>query len=686
MKLIIAEKPSVAHAIASVIGAINRKDGYLEGNEYRVSWCFGHLCGLAQPAAYDPEYEHWKLEHLPIVPNPFKIIVQKDKQTQFNLLKKLMASPDVTEVINACDAGREGELIFRTVYYLAGCRKPMKRLWISSMEDTAILEGMENLLPCEKFNGLYTAALSRMEADWLVGINASRFFSLKFREGLRIGRVMSPTLAMVARRADEISAFRPETYYSVQLGLYGFYAMSEKFKDKLTAQNLADACKGPAKVLQVEQKKKSETAPALYDLTTLQRDANRLLGYTAQQTLDYLQSLYEKKLCTYPRTDSRYLTDDMEGRVSEYVSVACRILDFDLPLSINGRQVCNSMKVSDHHAILPTVTAVRANIEELPDGEKDTLKLVSLGLIRAVSEPYRFMDTVVTLDCNGNSFTAKGRTVQVQGWMQYQPNRENREKKNTVLPDLKEGQELPVSEATVKDGQTTPPKCYTEDTLLSAMENAGAKEMPEEAERKGLGTPATRAETIEKLVAGGYMARQKGKKAATLVPTDAGKALIAILPEQLKSPQLTAEWEHRLLEMEQRKIEPKAFLDSIASMLSTLFREYQVPSGAESLFQQERKTIGKCPRCGGNVVESQKGYFCENRDCKFVLWKNSRFFEAKKVSFTTAMASVLLRNGAIRLTGCVSEKTGKTYSADVILKDDGEKTTFELQFPRRGRQ
>lgn len=683
MKLIIAEKPSVAHAIASVIGAINRKDGYLEGNEYRVSWCFGHLCGLAQPSAYDPEYEHWKLEHLPIVPNPFKIIVQKDKQTQFNLLKKLMASPDVTEVINACDAGREGELIFRTVYYLAGCRKPMKRLWISSMEDTAILEGMENLLPGEKFNGLYTAALSRMEADWLVGINASRFFSLKFRERLRIGRVMSPTLAMVARRADEIAAFQPETYYSVQLGLYGFYAMSEKFKDKLTAQNLADACKGLAKVLRVEQKKKSETAPALYDLTTLQRDANRLLGYTAQQTLDYLQSLYEKKLCTYPRTDSRYLTDDMEGRVSEYVGVACRILDFDLPLSINGRQVCNSMKVSDHHAILPTVTAVRANIEELPDGEKDTLKLVSLGLIRAISEPYRFMDTVVTLDCNGNSFTAKGRTVQVQGWMQYQP---NREKKNTVLPDLKEGQELPVSEATVKDGQTTPPKCYTEDTLLSAMENAGAKEMPEEAERKGLGTPATRAETIEKLVAGGYMMRQKGKKAATLVPTEAGKALIAILPEQLKSPQLTAEWEHRLLEMEQRKIEPKAFLDSIASMLFTLFREYQVPSGAESLFQQERKTIGKCPRCGGNVVESQKGYFCENRDCKFVLWKNSRFFEAKKVPFTTAMASVLLRNGAIRLTGCVSEKTGKTYNADVILKDDGEKTTLELQFPRRGRQ
>lgn len=683
MKLIIAEKPSVAHAIASVIGAVNRKDGFLEGNGYRVSWCYGHLCGLAQPVAYNPDYEHWVLEHLPIVPNPFKIIVQKDKQAQFNLLKKLMLSPDVTEVINACDAGREGELIFRSVYYLAGCRKPMKRLWISSMEDAAIREGMDNLLPGEKYNGLYTAALSRMEADWLVGINASRFFSLKYRERLRVGRVMSPTLAMVARRADEIAAFRPENYYSVQLELNGFYAMSEKMKDKLSAQNLADACKGPAKVLRVEQKKKSETAPALYDLTTLQRDANRLLGYTAQQTLDYLQSLYEKKLCTYPRTDSRYLTDDMENRVPEYVGIACRILDFDLPLSINGKQVCNSMKVSDHHAILPTMTAIRANIEELPDGEKDTLKLVCLGLVRAVSEPYRFMDTVVTLDCNGNPFTAKGRAVQVLGWMYYQP---GREKKNSTLPDLEEGQELPISEATVKEGQTTPPKSYTEDTLLSAMENAGAKDMPEEAERKGLGTPATRAEILEKLISGGYMVRQKGKKAATLVPTEAGKALIAILPEQLKSPQLTAEWEHRLLEMEQRKAEPKAFLDSIASMLSEMFRDYQAPHEVATMFKPERKTIGKCPRCGGNVVETNKGFFCENQGCKFGLWKNNRFFEAKKVPFTAAMASVLLRNGAISLNSCVSEKTGKTYNADVILKDDGEKTTFEMQFPRRGRQ
>ena len=683
MKLIIAEKPSVAHSIASVIGAVNRKDGFLEGNGYRVSWCYGHLCRLAMPDVYNPEYKRWSLENLPIVPNPFKIVVQEDKQEQFNLLKKLLLSPDATEVINACDAGREGELIFRTVYYLAGCRKPMKRLWISSMEDAAIREGMDNLLPGEKFNGLYTAALSRMEADWLVGINASRFFSLTYREKLRIGRVMSPTLAMVARRADEITAFRPETYYSVQLGLYGFYAMSEKFKDKLSAQNLADACKGPAKVLRVEQKKKSETAPALYDLTTLQRDANRYFGYTAQQTLDYLQSLYERKLCTYPRTDSRYLTEDMEDRVPEYVSIACRILDFDLPLNINAKQICNSMKVSDHHALLPTVTSLRANIEEFTNGEKDILKLVCLGLVRAVSEPYRFTDTVVTLDCNGNPFTAKGRTVQVLGWMYYQP---GREKKNTALPDLEEGQELPVSEATVKEGQTTPPKNFTEDTLLSAMENAGAKEMPEEAERKGLGTPATRAEILEKLIAEGYMIRQKGKKAAALVPTEAGKALVSILPEQLKSPQLTAEWEHRLLEMEQRKAEPKAFLDGIASMLSEMFRDYQAPPEAESKIKPEQKTVGKCPRCGGNVAETQNGFFCENRGCKFGLWKKNRFFEAKKVPFTAAMASVLLRDGSIRLNGCVSEKTGKTYNADVIMKDDGENTTFEVQFPKRGRQ
>ena len=683
MKLIIAEKPSVAQSIAAVIGAVNRKDGFLEGCGYRVSWCVGHLTGLAEPAVYNPDYQKWRKEDLPIVPKPFKFIVLKDKKSQFELVKKLMLAPDVTEVINACDAGREGEMIFRAVYYLAGCRKPMKRLWISSMEDAAIREGMDNLLPGEKYTGLYKAALSRMEADWLVGMNATRFFSLTYQQRLRVGRVMSPTLAMVVGRDAEIAAFTPETFYTVQLNLYGFYAVSKRFKDIEEAQRIADACADHANVVKVEQKKKSETAPALYDLTTLQRDANRLLGYTAQQTLDYLQSLYEKKLCTYPRTDSRYLSDDMEPRVPEFVGIACNMLGLDLPLSINAKQVCNSLKVSDHEALLPTVTSSGVNVEELPDGEKNILKLVSLGLIRAVSEAHRYMDTVVTLDCGGQTFTAKGRTVSVQGWMQYHP---DAEKKNTVLPELTAGASVPVTGAEVKEGQTTPPKHMTEDTLLSAMENAGAKEIPEEAEHKGIGTPATRAAILEKLVAEGFLTRKKARKVTSLVPTELGKALVAILPEQLQSPQLTADWEHQLLEIERRQKEPTEFLDGITAFLRDLFHSYEPVSEANALFPSQRKIIGKCPRCGSNVAEAEKGFFCENRECRFVLWKQNRFFEAKKVPFTAAMAAELLENGKLRLKGCVSERTGKTYDADVILKDDGEKTSFEMEFPRRGRK
>lgn len=683
MKLIITEKPSVAKSVAAVIGAVTMKNGYLEGNGYRVSWCFGHLCQLAQAAFYHQNYEHWRLEDLPIIPKPFKILVQAEKETQFNLLKKLMLSPDVTEVINACDAGREGELIFRSVYYLAGCRKPMKRLWISSMEDVAIHEGMENLLPGEQFNGLYTAALSRAEADWLVGINASRFFSLTYRKKLNVGRVMSPTLAMLVQREAEIAAFQPEAYFTVQLAFDGFYAVSEKMKEKADAERLAAASIGAATVTSVEQKRKSEKAPALYDLTTIQRDANRLLGFTAQQTLDYLQSLYEKKLCTYPRTDSRYLTEDMTDNVPTYVGVACQLLNIDVPQSIQFKQVCDSTKVSDHHALIPTMTAANTDCTRLPKGEQDVLKLVSLGLIRAVCEPFQYMDTVATLKCGGHAFTAKGRTVLSSGWMQYHP---EREKKNTVLPALTEGQQLPISGASVKDGQTTPPKHFTEDTLLSAMENAGAKDMPEDAERKGLGTPATRAGILEKLIAVGFVARRKAKKLTNLIPTSLGTALITVLPEQLQSPQLTAEWEHQLLKIEQRTVEQKSFLDGIADMLTDLIRNYQPVSGAEVLFAPDKPVIGKCPRCGGDVTEAQKGYFCENRACRFVLWKDSKFFQAKRVSFTNQMAVELLRDGKTNLHGCISEKTGKRYDAIAYLKDDGEKTSFELEFQRRAKK
>ena len=679
MKLIITEKPSVAKSVAGVIGATKKKGGHLEGSGYLVSWCFGHLCGLAPAGSYRPEYAQWRLEDLPIIPKPFKTLVQKDKETQLNLVKELMLSPDVTEVINACDAGREGELIFRSVYNLSGCRKPVKRLWISSMEDAAIRDGMENLLPGEQFDGLYMAALSRAEADWLVGINASRFFSLTYNKKLNVGRVMSPTLAMLVLRESEISAFQPESYYTVQLGFDGFSAVSDKLKEKTAADQLAADCGETAAVLRVEQKQKTEKAPALYDLTTIQRDANRLLGFTAQQTLDYLQALYEKKLCTYPRTDSRFLTEDMEETVPSYVGVACRLLNLEVPASIQCKQVCDSGKVSDHHALIPTMTAASADVTELPKGEQDILKLVALGLIRAVCEPFQYMDTVVSLDCGGHSFTAKGKTVLNAGWMQYHP---EREKKSATLPLLTEGQQLPVIKKSVKEGQTTAPKHYTEDTLLAAMENAGAKDMPEEAERKGLGTPATRAGILEKMIAVGFVERRKAKKLTSLIPTALGGALITVLPEQLQSPQLTVEWEYQLLRIEQRTQEQEAFLEAIADMLTELFRDYHPVPGADVLFSPDKPVIGKCPRCGGNVVEAQKGYFCEKRECRFVLWKNSKFFQEKKVAVTKAIAAALLQEGKVELTGCVSKKTGKRYDAIAVLQDDGAKTFFCLEFPQ----
>jgi DNA topoisomerase-3 len=673
-RLVIAEKPSVAQSIAAVIGAKQRHDGYLSGSGYIVSWCFGHLAELSDASAYNADYAKWRMEDLPILPVSFRFSIAPDKRKQFDVLRELLRSPDTSEVINACDAGREGELIFRTVYCLAGCTKPMKRLWISSMEDAAIRDGFQGLRPGRDYDGLHQSALCRARADWLVGINATRYFSLLYGRTLNIGRVMSPTLALLVQREAEIAAFVPEPFYTVQLDC-GFTAATERMKDRKDADAVLIACENKATVQTVERKEKSEKPPTLYDLTTLQRDANRVLGYTAQQTLDYLQALYEKKLCTYPRTDSRYLTDDMASSVPAYVAAAAALCGVDAPVEINAAQVCNSKKVSDHHAIIPTVSAGSADLDALPLGEREVLKLTARGLLKSVSAPHRWAETAVTLDCGGHSFTAKGKTVLVPGWKVYE-----QEQKENALPELTEGQTVPVTAATVKEGQTTPPKHHTEDTILSTMETAGAKDMPEDAERKGIGTPATRAAILEKLVSSGFVERRRSKKITTLIPSALGTALITVLPEALQSPLLTAEWEHRLKEIERGELAPEDFMEGIAAMLRELIQTYAAVPGAEVLFPSEQESIGKCPRCGKNVVEKKQGFFCEDRGCGFALWKNSKFFSAKKKQLTKTVASALLKDGRAKLTGCWSEKTGKTYDATVMLDDDGKKVSYVLEF------
>ena len=676
-RLVIAEKPSVAQSIAAVIGAKQKHDGYLSGSGYIVSWCFGHLAELSDAATYNADYAKWRMEDLPILPVNFRFSIAPDKRKQFDVLRELLRSPDTAEVINACDAGREGELIFRTVYCLAGCTKPMKRLWISSMEDAAIREGFQNLCPGRDYDGLHQSALCRARADWLVGINATRYFSLLYGRTLNIGRVMSPTLALLVQREAEIAAFVPEPFYTVQLDC-GFTAATERMKERKEADAILVACENRATVTGVERKEKTEKAPALYDLTTLQRDANRILGYTAQQTLDYLQALYEKKLCTYPRTDSRYLTDDMASNVPAYVAAAAALCGVDAPVEVNAAQVCNSKKVSDHHAVIPTVSAGNADLDALPLGERELLKLTARGLLRAVSEAHRYEETTVTLDCGGLSFTAKGKTVLVPGWKVFE-----QEQKENALPELSEGQTIPVTAATVKEGQTTPPKHHTEDTILSTMETAGAKEMPDDAERKGIGTPATRAAILEKLVSSGFVERRKSKKVTTLIPSALGTALITVLPEALQSPLLTAEWEHRLKEIERRELTPEDFMEGIAAMLRELIQTYQAIPSAEVLFPSKQEITGKCPRCGKNVVEKKQGFFCEDRSCGFALWKNSKFFSVKKKQLTKSVASALLKDGRAKLTGCWSEKTGKTYDATVVLDDDGKKISFVLEFGGR---
>ena len=677
-RLVIAEKPSVGMSIAAVLGVKDRKDGYIEGRDYIVSWGFGHLAELANADTYDEKYAKWRYDDLPIIPANWKYKIPRDKYSQFETLKKLMNRADVSDVINACDAGREGELIFRNIYKMTGCKKPIYRLWISSMEDNATRQGFRELKDGKEYDNLFAAARCREWADWLVGINATRLFSVLYHRTLNVGRVVSPTLALLVQREAEIEAFKPEPFYIAELDFGTFIAVSEKFKAKSEAEAVIPKDNEPVTVKSVTSKEKTEKAPALYDLTTLQRDANRQLGYTAQQTLDYVQSLYEKKLCTYPRTDSRYLTDDMADGVNAIVICSSGICDEAAPSVVLPKQICNSKKVSDHHAIIPTLFAGETDIDTLPIGEREIIRLIAKQMLRSVSESYRFCETVAVLSCGNHIFTAKGKVVQNIGWKAYS----EKEQTDKVLPELADGNELKVASSEIKEGTTKPPSHFTEDSLLSAMETAGANDMPDDAERKGLGTPATRAGIIEKLIATGFVERRKAKKSVNLIPANTGISLITVLPEQLQSPLLTAEWEHKLKMVEHGELDADAFMAEISLMVNELVKTYSVIKGAEVLFPSGRDVVGKCPRCGGDVTESKKGFFCETNACRFGLWRDNKFLTAKKITLSKKMATALLKDGEIPVKGIFSEKTGKSYDATLVLNDDGVKTVYSLDFDK----
>ena len=682
--LVVAEKPAVAMSYAKVLGAANRQDGYLEGNGYLVSWCVGHLVELAPPNVYDAKYVKWSIADLPILPQKWQYLVSASTKKQFGILKDLMNRPDVDSIVNSCDSGREGELIFRLVYQQVGCKKPVSRLWLSSMEENAIREGFAHLKPSTEYDALYNAALCRERADWMVGINASRLFSCLYGQPLAVGRVMTPVLAMTVVREAAIAAFVPEKFYTVALTLAdGGTASSKRFAQKADAELLLSKCRkeGRVTVQKMERKEKSENPPPFYDLTALQRDANRLLGFTAQQTLDYAQSLYEKRLITYPRTDSRFLTEDMAASLPGLVTDTGRAFAVEEPVPIHVQQVINGSKVTDHHALLPTKSMAKADLAALPAGERNVLRLIAARLLCAVGEPHRYAETTLATICAGEDFTAKGKEVLEEGWKAVEhkvlADILNRKQELTALPNAAEN-ECGILNAELKEGQTSAPKHFTEDLLLSAMQTAGSESMPEGVERQGIGTPATRAATIEKLVQKGFLERKGSKKTKVLLPTDKGKALITVMPEEIQSPEMTADWETKLLQIERGEMEPGEFMTEINTMITELVKNTEMKKGVNALMKN--KIVGVCPNCGANVVEREKGWFCENRECRFVLWKDNAFFKRLGKRLDAHVADKLLRDGRVRLKDCRSAK-GKTYNATVLLSCEADgRSKFSLEF------
>ena len=689
MYLVLGEKPSVAQAYAKVLGADKRKEGYLEGNGWIVSWCLGHLAEYAPPEDYDEKYRKWEFDLLPILPKDWKLNVAKDKREQFEVLKKLLHRKDVECVVNGCDAGREGELIFRRVYELAGSAIPMKRIWISSMEDTAIREGFSHLKDGAAYENLYQAALGRAQADWLIGMNATRAFTTKYFKRLVIGRVQTPTLAMLVERGEQISHFQKQKYQNLHLDLGGMEVVKEKLFDGEEARRLKAACDGASAT--VEESKTTEKRthpPKLYDLTTLQRESNRCYGYTAKETLDFTQSLYEKKLVTYPRTDSQYLTEDMGETARRVAGIVCGKYGFSsvYPEDADVQRVMDNKKVSDHHAIIPTAEVGEADLQELSKGERDILMLVSVRLLCATATEHRFLETEITVSCAGEQFRAKGRTILEEGWKSVETafrsrfgekQKDGREER--TLPPVKKGQVFSHVKARLTEHETAPPKPYTEDTLLSAMETAGSQEFEEGTEKKGLGTPATRASIIEKLVSSGYAIR-KGKQ---LLPTKDGVDLISLLPEYLKSAAMTAEWENRLLSIEKGQLESEAFLEGIVELIDRMLLECGELSAEEQSRFHPRESVGTCPVCGNPVYEGKKNFYCGNRECAFALWKENRYLSGMRKQISKEMAVELLKDGRTYVPDLYSQKKGRTFAAYLLLDVSDERANFSLEFPKK---
>ena len=691
--LVIAEKPSVAQSYAKNLSAYKREDGYLEGESCIVSWCLGHLAEYAQPEEYDPKYEKWQFDDLPILPEAWKLKVSKDKKKQFEVIKTLMNRSDVEYLVNGCDAGREGELIFQRVYVLAGCRKPVKRLWISSMEDAAIQKGFQTMKSEEEYKNLCMAAVCRAQADWLIGMNGTRAYTTRYFKRLVVGRVQTPTLAMLAERQERIEHFQKEAFYKVALTDGKLTVVSENIANEEAADLLAALCNGStAVVTQMKKERKKSFPPKLYDLTSLQREANRYFEYTAKYTLDMLQELYEEKLVTYPRTDSQFVTEDMKDSVEELVGKMPVLLSFvDYGQLGHGiKRVINNAKVSDHHAILPTKEAVEKGIADLPADKKNLMMLICQQLVQATGEEYLYEQTDITVKCQEHDFKARGKTPVQMGFKEVQKAFkqlcvkaepvEGKEKETSIPAGYEEGMRLFPVKADKTTHYTSPPKPFNEDTLLAAMETAGNKEFDSETEKKGLGTPATRASIIEKLVSSGY-AQRKGKQ---ILPSTEGKELVKVMPEYLKSAVMTAEWENRLLMMEKGQITDTQFMGEITSLVRKILEVCrEIPEEERRRFQTAREVIGKCPVCGCDVFEGKQNFYCSNRQCDFALWKENRFLGSMEKNLDKKMARELLDKACTHVKGLYSKKKDMTFDADLLLTLEDGKPRFHLEFSKK---
>lgn len=691
--LVIAEKPSVAQSYAKNLSAYKREDGYLEGESCIVSWCLGHLAEYAQPEEYDPKYEKWQFDDLPILPEAWKLKVSKDKKKQFEVIKTLMNRSDVEYLVNGCDAGREGELIFQRVYVLAGCRKPVKRLWISSMEDAAIQKGFQTMKSEEEYKNLCMAAVCRAQADWLIGMNGTRAYTTRYFKRLVVGRVQTPTLAMLAERQERIEHFQKEAFYKVALTDGKLTVVSENIANEEAAELLAALCNGStAVVTQMKKERKKSFPPKLYDLTSLQREANRYFGYTAKRTLDMLQELYEEKLVTYPRTDSQFVTEDMKDSVEELVEKMPVLLSFvDYGQLGHGiKRVINNAKVSDHHAILPTKEVVEKGIADLPADKKNLMMLICQQLVQATGEEYLYEQTDITVKCQEHDFKARGKIPVQMGFKEVEKAFkqlcvkaepvEEKEKETSIPAGYEEGMRLFSVKAEKTTHYTSPPKPFNEDTLLAAMETAGNKEFDSETEKKGLGTPATRASIIEKLVSSGY-AQRKGKQ---ILPSTEGKELVKVMPEYLKSAVMTAEWENQLLLMEKGEITDTQFMGEITSLVRKILEVCrEIPEEERRRFQMEREVIGKCPVCGCDVFEGKQNFYCSNRQCDFALWKENRFLGSMEKTLDKKMAVELLDKACTHVKGLYSRKKDIKFDADLLLTLEDGKPRFHLEFPKK---